>query len=171
MWPLLYRALDNTLVTAQFTHEVDTKMNYYDDLLGLSRQPKRKKADYTHKKQLEFYGIDGSDDEFRIRYRFRKDTVRLLCELLGDEFAPKSNANHAFSTEQRLCIALRYYATGTFQRQVGDSEGVSQASLHQIVKNVSRVLASHCKDIISFSTDPAVFKVVSDGFYGFKGSE
>ena len=90
---------------------------------------------------------------------------------MGDEFAPKSKANNAFSVEQRLCIALCYYATGTFQRQIGDSEGASLASLHQIIKQVSKVLASHCKDIISFSTDPAVFKVVSDGFYGFKGSE
>ena len=132
-WPLLYSALDNTLITTHFTDILNTKMNYYEDLLGLSRHPKCRKADYTHKKQLEFYGIDESDDEFRICYRFRKDTVKVLCELLGEEFASKSNANKAFSVEQRLCIALRYYTTGTFQRQVGDSEGASQSSMHQII--------------------------------------
>ena len=39
------------------------------------------------------------------------------------------------------------------------------------ITRVSKVLALHCNDIISFSTDPDVFKIVSDGFYGFKGSE
>ena len=169
--PCLYHALDNTLVTAHCSYIVNAEMNYYEDVYGFYRHPKRRKADYTHKNQLEFYGIDGSDEEFRKRYRFRKDTVRVLCELLGDEFGPKSNANKAFTVEQRLCIALRYYATGTFQRQVGDAEGASQSSMHRIVKTVLRVLASHCKDVITFSTDPTVFKVVSDGFYGFKGSE
>ena len=146
-------------------------MDYYNDIYGYDRHPKKRKADYTHKKQFDFHGLGDSEEEFRIRYRFRKDTVKVLCELLGDEFCPKSLANKAFTTEQRLCVALRYYATGTFQRQVGDSEGASQSSMHRIITKVSKVLASHVPDMITFSTDPDVFKTVSDGFYGFKGSE
>ena len=111
------------------------------------------------------------EDEFRKHYRFRKNTVRVLCALLGEEFKPKSGANKAFTTEQRLCIALRYYTTGTFQCQIGDSEGASQASCHRIIKKVSQVLASHVPDIVQFSTDPQVFASVSEGFYAFKGSE
>ena len=98
---------------------------YGTDLLGIGCHPKRRNSEYKHKNQLDFYGNEESEEQFRIRYRFRKDTVKVLCELLGDEFAPKSNANNAFSVEQRMCITLRYYATGTFQRQVGDSEGGS----------------------------------------------
>ena len=142
-----------------------------EDLEGLQHHPKRRKADYVHKEKLTFYGLGDSEEEFRIRYHFRKDTVRVLCELLGKEFAPKSGANHAFTVEQRLCIALRYFAMGTFQRQIGDSEGASQSSTHRIMKKVSKVLASHANDVIQFSTDPDVFKAVSDGFYGFSGSE
>ena len=142
-----------------------------DDLFGWSRAPKRRKADYTHTNQLTFYGLGDSEEEFRKRYRFKKDTVKVLVELLGDEFAPKEKCNNAFTTEQRLCIALRYYATGTFQREVGDAEGASQSSTHRIIKKVSSVLANHAKDVIQFSTDPEIFKVVSDGFYAFHGSE
>ena len=87
------------------------------------------------------------------------------------EFCPKSGANKALTVEQRLCIALRYYATGTFQRQIGDSEGASQASSQRIIRRVSKILASHVPDVIQFSTDPDIFKSVSEGFYGFKGSE
>ena len=144
---------------------------YYEDLLGYTRNPRRRNADYSHKDQLNFYGLEGNDDEFRICYRFRKDTVRVLCETLGCEFAPKSGANKAFTVEQRLCIALRYYATGTFQRQIGNSEGASQSSSQRIIRKVSQVLASHVPVVIQFSTDPDVFKSVSEGFYAFKGSE
>ena len=89
---------------------------YGTDLLGISRRPKRRNADYKHRDQLNFYGNEESEEQFRIRYRFKKDTVKVLCQLLGEEFASKSN--NAFTIEQRLCIALRYYATGTFQRQL-----------------------------------------------------
>ena len=84
---------------------------------------------------------------------------------------PKSGANNAFTTEQRLCIALRYFATGTFQREIGDAEGASQSSIQRIIKKVSKVLASHVNDVVQFSMDPDVYKAVSDGFYAFKGSE
>lgn len=144
---------------------------YYEDLLGYSRNPRRRNAEYKHKEQLNFYGLGDKEDEFRIWYRFRKDTVRVLCETLGYEWSPKSGANKAFTIEQQLCIALRNYATGTFQHQIGDSEGASQSSSQRIIMKVSSVLASHAPDVIQFSTDPDIFSSVSEGFYEFKGSE
>ena len=36
------------------------------------------------------------------------------------------------STEQGLHVALRFYATGTFQAEIGDGEGVSQSSMHRL---------------------------------------
>ena len=146
-------------------------MDHIEDYRVIWHHPVKRKVDYIHRDQLNFYGLGGSEEEFRKRYRFRKDTVRVLCNLLGDEFKPKSGANKAFTMEQRLCIALRYYATGTFQCQIGDSEGASQASCHRIVRKVSEVLASHVPDVVQFSTDPDVFESVSEGFYAFKGSE
>ena len=126
---------------------------------------------YHHRDQLKFYGTDERDHEFRIRYRFRKDTVKLLTELVHDDIAPKANTNNAFSVEQRMCIALRYFATGTFQRQIGDSEGASQSSLHRIVHKVASALAPHVDTLIQFSTEPQILKEVSDGFDAFKGSK
>ena len=60
---------------------------------------------------------------------------------------------------------------GTFQCQIGNSEGVSQSSSQRIITKVSSVLASHAPDVIQFSTDPDIFASVSEGSYGFKGSE
>ena len=146
-------------------------MDHIEDYRGIWRHPVKRKGDYKHKDQLNYYGLGVCEDEFRKHYRFRKDTVRVLCTLLGEEFSPKSGANNAFTTEQRLCIALRYFATGTFQREIGDAEGASQSSIQRIIKKVSKVLASHVNDVVQFSMDPNVYKAVSDGFYAFKGSE
>ena len=141
------------------------------NILGLDREPVRRNDSYAHKVQLEFYGTEENEQQFRIRYRFKKNTVRLLTELIYDEIAPKAHTNHAFTAEQKMCIALRYFATGTFQRQIGDSEGASQSSLHRIVHLVADALAAHADSIINFSTDPEIFKTVSDGFYAFTGSK
>ena len=140
------------------------------DFYGLNRQPVRRNKDYNHKEQLNFYGIEEKQEQFRLRYRFRKDTVRVLTDLIRDDIEPKAKTNNAFSAEQKVCITLRYYATGTFQRVVGDTEGASQSTCHRIIKEVSKAFASRADTLIRFSTDPKVLEDVSDGFYAFKGS-
>ena len=70
-----------------------------------------------------------------------------------------------------MCIVLRYFASGTFQRQVGDNEGASQYSMHRIVPKVAEALANHADAVVQFCTDPEILKEISDGFYVFSGSE
>ena len=153
--------------------------------VGLYRKVVKRRGSYCHKDQVEFYKrrkIDSdheasSDEEsdegssqFRKRYRFREKTVEALCLLLGNEIEPKAKTNNAFTAMQKLCIALRFYATGTYQMEVGDGEGASQSSVCRIVKEVSKALAAHSSDLINFNIDPIILESVSKGFYGFSGS-
>ena len=140
------------------------------DFYGLNRHPVRRNGDYTHKEQLYFYGTEEKQEQFRLRYRFRKDTVRVLSDLIREDIEPKSNTNNAFTCEQKVCIGLRYYATGSFQRVVGDTEGASQSSCHRIIKEVSKAFSQRADSLIMFSTDPTILEDVSDGFYAFRGS-
>ena len=150
-------------------------------VLGLFRDSKKRKGSYEHKKQLEFYsnvegdvdGVDGNanSEHFRKRYRFRPKTVEALTMLLGKEIEPVAYMNNAFTAEQKLCIALRFYATGTHQIEVGDGEGASQASVSRIVKQVSKVLSDHIDDLMVFNVDPDVLETVARGFFGFNGSK
>ena len=48
------------------------------NLVGLDQEPVRRNDDYRHRDQLKFYGTKDNEDQFRICYRFKKDTVRLL---------------------------------------------------------------------------------------------
>ena len=69
-----------------------------------------------------------------------------------------------------LCIALKFYANGCFQQEVGDSKVASQSSVSRIVKNVSAVLANHADGLIKFSVNDRMLERVALGFYGFSGS-
>ena len=92
-------------------------------VLGIFRDPKKRKGSYEHKDQLEFYSNldegrsndvgDANSEHFRKRYHFRPKTVEVLALLLGKEIEPVAYTNNAFTSKQKLCIALRFYATGT----------------------------------------------------------
>ena len=151
-------------------------------VLGLFRDPKKRKGSYEHKDQIEFYrnadevideGEEGSanSEHFCKCYRFRPKTVEALCLLLGKELEPLATTNNAFTAMQKICIALRFYATGTHQIEIGDGEGASQASVSRIVKQVTDVLSDHMNDLVVFSLDPDVLQTVAKGFFGFNGSK
>ena len=147
-------------------------------ILPLFRLNRRRKGGYEHKEQFDFYSYVGSEEaeaepslQFRKRYRFTEKTVKALVALLGNEIIPHATTNHAFSASQKLCIALRFYATGTHQAEVGDGEGASQSSVCRIVRQVTDVLANHADDLIKFNLDNEILERVGNGFYGFKASE
>ena len=144
-------------------------------IIPIFRLPRRRKGGYEHKKQFEFYSMIGAEDEaspeFRKRYRYCEKSVKALVHLLGDEIEPKSMTNNAFSAMQKMCIALRFYATGTNQAEVGDGEGASQSSVCRIVEEVTESLCKHTNDLVIMSLDNDVLNQVSTGFYGFKASK
>lgn len=138
------------------------------NLLGLVRNPVRRGV-YVHRSQFDDF--ENQEEHFRKRYRFRRDTVQVLCELLRDELAPLVRTNNAFTLEQRVCCALRFFATGTFQMEVGNGEGASQSTMCRIISKVSYCLSEHANELIKFSTDPVILDTVSSGFFASSGSK
>ena len=137
----------------------------------LGREPIRKRINFVHKDQLAFYGSEDPDyscAQFRTRYRFQENTVRWLAMKLEDDIGPIAYTNNALNAKQRLCCALRFYSTGTFQSEVG--EGISQSTMHRIISRVSDALARKANSLIKFSIDENILQRVSDGFFGFSGS-
>ena len=127
-----------------------------------------------HKDQLAYYGSaedNESSDHFRQRYRFKEKTVRALSELFCDEIGPKAKTNNAFSAEQRMCMTLRFLATGSFQKLLSDSEGACQATVHNHIMTVVKAMSRHTDQFIRFSLDEDVLENVEEGFYGFSGSK
>ncbi|XP_049269088.1 putative nuclease HARBI1 [Rhipicephalus sanguineus] len=81
-----------------------------------------------------------NDTEFLCRYRFSKQAVIRLMEMLP--LHPKdSERGHPIPPLLQLLIALRFYGAGTFQVVTGDLVNVSQASVSRINERLSRMIA------------------------------
>ncbi|KAJ8965807.1 hypothetical protein NQ317_000435 [Molorchus minor] len=69
-----------------------------------------------------------SDEEFRVRFRLTKETVRVLEQRFQDDIAPKTARNHAITAMQQILIVLRFCATGCMLQTVGDFAGIHKAT-------------------------------------------
>ncbi|KAL4231881.1 hypothetical protein ACF0H5_009457 [Mactra antiquata] len=55
---------------------------------------------------FEYY----DDNEFRRRFRFRKNSVMDLIRLVGDDIKPTSGTSGAILSHLQVLLTLRYYA-------------------------------------------------------------
>ena len=68
-----------------------------------------------------FNPLEEYDDEaFRLRFRLRKDSVRVLVKILAEDLEHQTRRGLPLTPMQQVLIASRFYATGTFQRVIGD---------------------------------------------------
>jgi hypothetical protein len=110
-----------------------------------------------------------NDDELRRKYRLTRDAITDLCDSLDASIAPKTNRNHAVSTNLQVLTALRYYATGSFQELLGDSHGLSKATLSRIILRVTNAIVRTHSGKISFPRTAAERTDCKQGFYNVAG--
>jgi len=65
------------------------------------------------------------DEAFQLRFRLRKDSVSDLIKILAKDLQHQTRRGLPLTPMQQVLIALTFYATGTFQRVIGDLFGVS----------------------------------------------
>jgi hypothetical protein len=64
---------------------------------------------------------DLSDREFIDRFRFSKQSVYNLIDILGPRLGnPDPRAQHRIPNWKKVLAALRFFADGTFHRETGD---------------------------------------------------
>ena len=85
-----------------------------------------------------FNPLEEYDDEaFRLRFRLRKDSVSDLVTILEKDLEHQTRRGLPLTPMQQVLIALRFYATGTFQRVIGDLFGVSVFAACRVIHKVS----------------------------------
>ncbi|KAI5635137.1 DDE superfamily endonuclease domain-containing protein [Phthorimaea operculella] len=145
-----------------FVNEVDA---FFDEVgalgeLGLNDIIPRQHNIYLRniKNPFQFY----SDQEFRDRFRFYKETVRdHVMPLISFDRSSQWLRGLPIPAETQMAAALRYYATGSFQAVCGDLEFISQPSVSRIIKNISAQLAAQAPSKLVF---PENLTNVSTGF-------
>lgn len=109
---------------------------------------------------LEMY----DDIEMVRRYRLPREQILNLIDLLAPELDPPTDRSKSISATLQVFTALRYFATGSFQQVIGDTNGVSQPSVSRAVAKVSRVLSAKVGDFIKFPTTQQDQMVIKRGF-------
>ncbi|XP_071843463.1 putative nuclease HARBI1 [Apostichopus japonicus] len=116
------------------------------------------------------YPLDNfNDEDMHERYRFTRRGLMRLMDLLAAGLNHPTKRSHAIDGRLQICIALRFYATGTVHTGHGDHHGVSKASACRIVRRVSSHLIRMKGDVIRFPTTPQEVMATQRGFSDVAG--
>jgi hypothetical protein len=77
--------------------------------------------------------------------------------------------NIAIPQRRQVLVALRFFASGSFQNVTGDVINISQASVSRIVNSITDLLCKLSKDYIKFPTDSNELIQLQQKFQGIHG--
>lgn len=129
----------------------------------------RRRADRVFRERFSIENM--TEEEIRRRYRFGKDSIKQIVDLLDPIIGPKTKRSQALSTELQLLVSLRYYACGGFLEVVGDTVGVDKTTVSRVVRKVSQALVSLAPRIIKWPANDELPIIKSEFFKlsGFPG--
>uniref|UniRef100_A0A8C2X1E0 Putative nuclease HARBI1 n=1 Tax=Cyclopterus lumpus TaxID=8103 RepID=A0A8C2X1E0_CYCLU len=105
------------------------------------------------------------------QFGFPREFILYLVELLREALCRRTQRSRAISPEVQVLAALGFYTSGSFQTSMGDTIGISQASMSRCVSNVTRALVEKAPQFITFNRCDAMldyFQRVA-GFPGVLG--
>ena len=114
---------------------------FNNHVMGPGVIPRRRRPRvYRHRPSqlLDVY----TDEEIRDRYRFRRNSIAYICDLVDADLRRPTIRNHALSVETQVLTSLRYLASGCFYQVDADIMGIDKSS-------VSRVVHGFCKAIVA----------------------
>ncbi|XP_069567879.1 putative nuclease HARBI1 isoform X1 [Brachyistius frenatus] len=108
-------------------------------------------------KTLDRFDLDSVPDNFLLtQFGFPRDFILYLVELLREALCRRTQRSRAISPEVQVLAALGFYTSGSFQTSMGDTIGISQASMSRCVSNVTRALVEKAAQFITFNNrDPS----------------
>ncbi|KAK0151247.1 putative nuclease HARBI1 [Merluccius polli] len=74
------------------------------------------------------------------RYRFTSQSIIYIHNLIRPYISNITNRSHPLTSQQILCVALRFFANGSFLYNVGDAEHLSKATVCRAVRKVCLAL-------------------------------
>ena len=111
-----------------------------------------------------------TDCELRARYRFGRESLNYIVDLVADEIAPDTNRNHAVSAELQVLITLRFLASGSFLQVIGDTfHSFDKSTVSRVVRRVTQVLAAKLGQFVKFPSTTAVRDEIKRGLFRVGG--
>jgi hypothetical protein len=69
------------------------------------------------------------EPEFKMWFRFEKQTILWLCDLIGPEIEPITRRRKPVTALDQIQLTMRYLATGGFQQLLGDTFAVHKSTV------------------------------------------
>ena len=104
------------------------------------------------------------DIDLVARYRFRREDITMINDLIYNDIKHATDKNHALSPSMQLLIALRFYASGSMQRVVGDTFHVSPSTVCQVIRRVSLALAEKLNEYVFIPQNRAYIQSTKEKF-------
>lgn len=108
------------------------------------------------------------DEYLTERYRFSSQSLTYLNNILRPFIGNIHHRGHALKSEQTLCIALRFFANGSFLYNIGDAENVGKATVCRAVRKVCLALKRLLHIFVAFPGHKPVH-VIKEEFYRIAG--
>ncbi|CAG2228481.1 HARBI1 [Mytilus edulis] len=124
----------------------------------------RKERTFRSKEELT---LDYTDTELRARYRFGREGILFLSDLVRDKLTRQTNRNHALSVEQQIMVTLRFLASGSFLQVIGDTLGLDKSTVSRVVDSVLDALCEKRNQFIQWPTNLNQTKAEFYEFAGF----
>eukprot|EP00105_Crassostrea_gigas_P036952 XP_019921100.1 PREDICTED: putative nuclease HARBI1 [Crassostrea gigas] len=80
----------------------------------------KKKRNYRERIEM----TDLSDTQIRSRFRFRRDSITFISDIVRNDLQRATKRSQSISVEMQVMLALRFYASGSFLEVIGDTMGV-----------------------------------------------
>ena len=106
-----------------------------------------------------------NDTELRARYRFGRETIDYLTDLLREDLQRATLKKTNLTVEEQVTIALRFYASGSFLQVVGDTLGRDKGTVSRVIDSVTDALLAKKNDFIKWPLDNADQHEVKNGFF------
>lgn len=115
---------------------------------------------------LQYY----TERELRSRYRFGREGIEFIVDLLADEISPATRRSHLLSAKEQILITLRFVASGSFLEVIGDTFGsYDKSTVSRVVRRVTQALAAKVNDFIKFPATRAERDKIKQGMFRIGG--
>jgi hypothetical protein len=121
----------------------------------------------VYRDQLDLLQV--SDEELIKNYRFPRHEIINMIQEFEPQLKRNTSRSHAISVCTQILVALRFYASGSFQNIVADSSGLSQQSVSKIITSVSNILAEIARNEIKMPADILQLQQTMRGFHAIAG--
>ncbi len=106
-----------------------------------------------------------NDVEFYARFRLIRSVVVDLVNLVRDRLEHLTARNSMVPELLQVLVALRYYATGSHLRVIGDTFGIHISTTSRIVQNVTSAIIEHLDEHVQMPTVRNIAEAKQE-FYG-----